>query len=151
MNMSASILRNIVSSVFGVKPQNVILSGTIEPETTWHFDSGVSYVKGHDDAKVYGFSAKRGFEELTEKVVGYTHYYNGNHDHDQDTTCAKMNLAEASKEKDYIFYVVNTFGASSFDGEEYNDFTLYKAPDFAAHWAAIEKEDAKRWEEWLNA
>lgn len=147
MKMSAAILRNLVSSIFEVKPQNVKLSGTIEPEATWHFDSGVSYVKGYEDAKVFGFSAKRGFEDISSLVVGYTHFYNGNHD--QTTTSAKMTLAEASKGKDYIFYVVNTFGASSFDGEEYDDFTLFKAPDFQEFFAKVESKDIKRWELWI--
>lgn len=31
------------------------------------------------------------------------------------------------------------------------DVTIYKLPNSKEYWAKIEKEDIKRWEEWLNA
>lgn len=145
--MSASILRNLVSSVFKTPAHKIILSGEIQPDKTWHHKTGVSYVTEEEYIRVWGFAPQTGFEEITIKVVGTTHYYNGNHDYIH--TPAPYNLAEASVDKNYIFFVVLNEGRYE-DGEEYY-YTLYKAPDFAAHWAAIEEADVKRWEEWVKA
>ena len=146
--MSASILRNLVSSVFKTPAHKIILSGELAPDEKWHHKTGVVYVTEEEYIKVWGFNSQNGFENITNQVVGTTHYYNGNHN--STYSPAPCTLAEASVDKNYIFFVVLNEGVYR-DGEEYCFYTLYKAPNFAAHWAAIEEADIKRWEEWVKA
>ena len=144
--MSASILRNLVASVFNVKATSVVLSGEISPHWKGHYTSGVSYMDYTIDGivKIWGFDPKKGFKEI-EGVIKHTQMFNGNHDShffDAEALHTKVSGSE-------VFFVTEHFTDTI--GSEGSSYTLYKAPDFKSHWAAIKATDVARWEEWLNA
>ena len=156
-NMSAQILRNLVSSVFNVKATNVVLSGEISPTYVPQLNNGHSWWTGGEEERhhVWGFSPRRGFvplcvgrERFSDALKReYTFSQNGETVHEEG-----MQLCDLHNVEEFIFFVINKEGKDYGDnGEEYNGWELYKAPDFKSHWEEIEAADVTRWESWLNA
>lgn len=161
-NMSAKILREIVSRVFDVKASRIKLSGEISPEFIPQYDRGHSWWSGASSQEdtVFGFDPKIGFRIVAggynaEKNFGvhfadntisreYQYSDNGSVQHE-----AGQKLAELPDADHYILFLVHSEGYGD-EAEWYSEWTLYKAPNFAAHWAEIDAADVQRWEEWLK-
>lgn len=150
-NMSASILRNLVSSVYNVKATEVILSGEL-PET---FVLCSNYSHGCMFTKEYGYNVsafhpERGFFPIKGTGVGCSQNANGTWN--DESIISFQDCAEQGK--DAIFFLVYEHDYYSAVGSETRrdiTWTLYKAPNFAQYWAKIEEADVQRWEEWLSA
>ncbi len=149
-NMSASVLRNIVSSVLGVKATQVKLSGQMS----------IDYVEGdcstsgslYDDNNVvlcWAFNPKQGLISVpTIKTGGGSSNANGTWEQDYGVTAEYL----ATNYPEALFFVIRHYGSySDCNGrdEEYDNITLYKAPNFKEYWAKIEEQDIQRWEKWL--
>lgn len=139
-NMSASILRNLVASVFGVNAKKVHLSGEISPEESFISYTGHSWAHGWNVYKVWGFDPHTGFVQLNVPS-----YFSDNGTSIGDDP---MTIAEMAKNNEFIFFIVNhDHEDQNYQGD--NSWTLYKAPDFREYWKKIEEEDIARWEQWL--
>ena len=140
-NMSASILRNIVSSTFGVKANHVRLSGEIPADWIGSFSTNVAYMDVRDDVEeLYSWTPETGFK-LVEGCYTGSHFYNGNHD--RDVTIGNP-LHECVDGTEVFFVLVHKL-------DNYIDYvTVFKAPNFAQKWAEIETEDTVRWEQWIT-
>jgi len=163
-NMSAQILRNIVGSVFPVKSQNVILSGEISPEHVFQLDCGHSWWHGAAEQQdsVWAFDPKTGFKAITglskeykditefyEWTLDreYSYYNNGEMEHE-----AGDKLLDLPGVDKFVFFLVNSQGKGYGEqAEDYETWTLYKAPNFAQKWEEIEAADVERWIEWINS
>jgi len=148
-NMSASILRNIVASVFNIKATNIILSGEVEPSMVWQ-DTYCDGSMGSDgkNYQVFGFNPKSGFEQLN--IVGT--YQRSNYAHSGIIDEDGISLCNVENVTNYVFFLVIEEGHNRWSGstqESWKHYTLYKAPDFKSHWAKIEANDLARWEQWL--
>ena len=148
-NMSAQILRNLVSSVFNVKATSVVLSGEISPTymTNNSHSSGCLYSDNNWES-LYGFNPQKGFVKLEHNTTNQTSNANGSWNTHNEV---QLNLVDGVE--DFIFFV-------SRKGWDYSDnnredkgeeTTLYKAPNFKDYFASVEEADLTRWEEWLNA
>ena len=140
-NMSASILRNIVSSTFNYPANKIILSGYISPEWIGEFSTNVAYTDVRDDVEeLYSWTAKDGFKPIEGCYTG-SHFYNGNHD--RDVTTGKP-LHDCVDGTEVFFVLVHKL-------DDYIDYiSVFKAPNFAQKWAEVEAEDLRRWENWIN-
>jgi len=161
-NMSASILRNIVGSVFPVSTKNVILSGEISPEFIPQNECGHSWWNGASEQYdcVWGFNPKTGFKRITETeedletiaspsewMINRAYHYS--HNGDSEFEAGEM-LLDHPEANEFVFFLVNSRGRNYGEqGETFDTWTLYKAPDFKKKWAEIEEEDVKRWNDWI--
>ena len=143
-NMSANILRELVSRVFDTPASKVILSGEISPNYSITNHEGVSYMDSEESKVLHGFNPTTGFKLIPEVITTIT-YFNGNHDHNTDLGCE---LHEVNNIDEFIFFVEIHEGYNS-DGE-FKYITLYKAPNFKEHWNEVEQQDIARWEQWLT-
>jgi hypothetical protein len=147
-NMSASILRNLVSSVFNVKATEVVLSGEISPYWTGYAGKTRGGMwNASDNTAIWGFCPRSGFVLLD--IIGDLVQS------DQDAPVYQENaipLCDVQNVSDYIFFVVHQQGSYSDNqrSEEYNSWTLYKAPNFRAYMESLENADIARWESWVN-
>jgi len=141
-NMSASILREIVSSTFNYPATKVSLSGYISPEWVGGFSTNIAYMKVRDDVEtLYSWNPIDGFKEVQGCYSG-SHFYNGNHDRDITTGSP---LHECVDGTEVFFVLVHKL-------DDYIDsVTVFKAPNFAQKWAEIEEADTLRWLEWINS
>ena len=142
-NMSANILRNLVSSVFNVKATKVRLSGDISPEYKGY--SVDACIAGYSTTeKVWAFNAQKGFRQLN--CVANTQYYNGGCDsyfHDAPV------LGECLVEGDIFVLIFSDSDSPNYDDN--TSWNLFKAPDFQEWRKNVEAQDLTRWESWLNA
>jgi len=149
-NMSANILRSIVASTFNVKATNVVLSGEINPETSYqNSDTSGSLGSYEDNYQLFGFNPEEGFVELSE-YIGDEHRSNYNHDREWSTPGTP--LYDIPNIDRYIFLVVINTGHNRWQGStdaEWDNTTLYKLPNFKEYWENIEEKDLNRWKEWL--
>lgn len=150
-NMSANILREIVSRTFNVNAKQVILSGELKHDESWkdvYFDGSMG--SDEDIYKIYGYNHKDGFVDLS-KYVGRKSGSNYAHSSSYDKDGARLcDIPEIDK---YIFLVVRNIGYTAWEGSshsEWNKTYLYKLPSFTEYWQKIENEDLKRWEKFLN-
>ena len=141
MSMSASILRNIVSSTFKYSANKIILSGEINPEWVGQSSTNVAYTDVRDDVDyLWSWTAKDGFKPV-DNCYECRHYYNGNHD---VTVTHGLPLHECATGDEIFFVLVHKL-------DDYIDYiSVFKAPDFQKKWAEIEAEDVQRWNEWIN-
>lgn len=134
--MSASILRNLVSSVFNINPRFVKLSGEIKPDHAFADTYRTDYSNDYNKDEVWGFNPQTGFIKLINKGEGGVLEF-------------VPNVAN-----NYIFFVVHNEGErwqNTWDMiDSWDTWTIYKAPNFAAYFAAIEQSDLIRWANWLN-
>jgi hypothetical protein len=145
MNMSASILRNIVSSVFNIKPTSVILSDEIAPDKKWESNSCWSSQTTCKSYEVWGFKPQNGFVSLSEEIVG--HYYN--HSDGSASIKKATKLCDLQGVEEYLFFLMHEDIRAYDENKNEDNWVLYKAPNFKEHWAKIETKDIKRWEKWL--
>jgi hypothetical protein len=139
--MSASILRNIVSSTFNYPATQVILSGYISPEWVGKSVTNVAYTDTRDDVEyLYSWTAKDGFKPVNN-CYDCVHFYNGNHDKHE----IKGKPLHECVTSDELFFVLIR------KKDNYTEYvTVFKAPNFAQKWAEIEAADVERWNEWLK-
>ena len=150
-NMSESILRNLVASVFNIKATRVTLSGEIEATANWQN----SYMDGscgsnRDTYTIWGFNPQTGFVDISN-IVGRNERSNYTHSNTINELGKELHTVENAES--YIFFLINNNGYSHWSGsnqEEWDSWTLFKAPDFKNHWDKIEQEDIERWNNWLN-
>lgn len=151
-NMSASILRNLVSSIFNVDAKEVILSGQMP--TTWKTEavstSGNLY-SSNEWNTVWGFCPKTGFQKIEEMLMTRQAKSNANGTWENSygyTAEYLMKKCDCA-----LFFLVNS-GHSYNDcngrDEESDNWTIYKAPDFSRIWEKVEQKDVQRWEEWIK-
>jgi len=143
--MSATILRELVSKVFQVRSKNVILSGEISPKATYGGNTCWSSQTTEQFYNVWGFCPTKGFV----KLVNFVSNYNNNTDGSGSET-EGCELHEVANVEDYVFFLVHDRVKAHDDRYCSSDWTLYKAPNFAAHWAKITDLDVTRWEVWLT-
>jgi hypothetical protein len=150
-NMSANILREIVSRTFNVNPKQVILSGELKHEESWknNYHDG-SMGSNEDVYKLYGYNHKDGFIDLSNHVGSKSaSNYAHSDSYDRDGT----KLCDIQGIEKYIFLVVRNEGHDHWSGsmqEDWDKTYLYKLPSFTEYWQKIETEDLKRWEKFLN-
>lgn len=147
-NMSASILRNLVASVFNIKATSVKLSGVL-PETfcVSEDNSSGSLYSCNSNVSVHAFSPTEGFVE----VQGTNDYSSQNANGSWNNEYG-VSFKDCSQHETAIFFVVREQSSGWQEGREdwdNNITTIYKAPDFKSHWAKIEAQDIARWEAWL--
>jgi hypothetical protein len=141
-NTSASILRQIVASVFGIKTTSVVLSGEISPDRKLVSFSGHSWARMKDVINLWGFSPQRGFIS-----VAVPSYWSNNGETVGDEP---MELHELIKEEDdFVFFLLHE-DVEEHNHQDWESWTLYKAPDFREHWAKVQEKDIARWEAWLE-
>ncbi len=146
-NMSATILRSIVSSVFKVNAASVILSGEIAPNWKGYNTTGISHCD-HTETGVFGiwgFHPKTGFTKI-DGVISNTHMYHGNHSHDV-TDCNSLDTVKGVEE--FIFFVI--FSGDDSDLPYSMVYSIYKAPNFKEYFQKVEESDIQRWSTWIQA
>jgi hypothetical protein len=148
-NMSANILRELVSRVFEVRATEVKLSGELNPE--FDLNGGTSYSSscGHsvNSNTVYAFNPESGFKEIAGDDSHWSDGSGGRHE------AAPYPLHEhPDVSGDELFFVIkNIYNSGSWDGDrDAVTWTLYKAPDFRAKRDLVEAIDVARWEAWLE-
>ena len=144
-NMSVSILRNVVASVFKIRPESVILSGEIEPTRSFTGHDCWSSQSDTWSFKLWGFNPRKGFVDLNDYVGCSRNSTSGENYGDEGTP---LHLIPGIEE--FVFFLVNEDFTSG-NGTDYDCFTwtLYKAFDFKKKWAEIEEEDVNRWNDWI--
>ena len=149
-NMSASILRNLVASIFNVKATQVKLSGELpENFVLSECNSTGSLFDCNQKVAVWAFESKTGFV----KVKGANSYRSQNADGSWNNEYG-VAYSDCANHSEAIFFLVHNKewgwqeGRANWNTESW---TLYKAPDFKSHLEKIEQSDVQRWEEWLNA
>lgn len=144
-NMSASILRNLVSSIFNIDARKIELSGEISPMWRGSFTDGVSYMdySCSGDREIWGFSPKEGFKQI-EGCISVKTMYNGNHKCHYADADALMTCVTG---KELFFLVIK--GDDSDEPFSWR-YILHKAPNFQEYWKEIKQKDINRWEQWLN-
>jgi hypothetical protein len=140
-NMSASILRNIVSSTFKYPANKIILSGYISPEWIGKSSTNVAYKDVRDDVEyLWSWNSIDGFKPV-DNCYNCSHYYNSNHN---VTVTDGRPLHECVDSTEVFFVLVHKL-------DDYIDYiSVFKAPNFAQKWAEIEAEDVQRWENWIS-
>lgn len=150
--MSASILRNLVSTVYKVKAKNVKLSGQMP--TNWETSEVSTYGGMYSDEEwvnAWGFHPQKGFIKIEKILMMENAKSNANGTWENSYGYTAEYIAKECP--DALFFIVN-------EGHRYKDstgrsssgdnWTLYKSPDFSEIWAEAEAKDVQRWEEWVN-
>lgn len=149
--IAASILRNIVAQFAGVNARQIKLEGEISPEfSCQNRTMDGSLGSGEDSFKLWGWSAETGFVQIDE-VVGI--YDDSNYAHYSKTDTPGKTLHTIPGVDKYIFFILNQSGYSKWSGSEnreWNNWTLYKAPNFQQIWGKVEENDVARWEQFLT-
>ena len=148
MNMSAQILREIVSRVVNVNPGSVILSGEL-PKTFGVVATSTSGSMYGDSqsAKAYAFTPEEGLKYIkTERA-----YMSAAGSWANVEAYSFRHLAAMAP--DALFFVID-------ESREINDcnghsiderrVTLYKAPNFKEYFQQVAEADIKRWQAWLE-
>lgn len=146
-NLSAGILRNVVSSVLGVDPKSVVLSGIL-PENYDHStnNSGGNLYSSHETLKLYAYSSHSGLVEVVGDYSGDSQNADGTHNSEY-----RVNFDHCRNYKFATFFVELFHKEGWQQGSaDWNDTitTLYGAPD----WRTIERKeedaDSNRWWAW---
>jgi hypothetical protein len=151
MSMSASILREIVARTLNCKATQVKLSGQMSID---HIEGDCStsgnLYSNDNDVYCWAFNPQQGLISVpTIKTGGSSSNANGTWEQDYGVTAEYL----ATNYPEALFFVIQHCGSYSDcngSSSEYNNITLYKAPDFKSHWAKIEQQDIARWEQWLS-
>lgn len=151
-SVSASLVRNLVSTIFNVNPTKVILS---DREIDPNYQSIYSTLSGgmwssNEITTLWGFSPQTGFKEIKEVQYSEWNTPDGMPQNDRENT---LKLHEVPGIKKYIFFLEKKECHNSIPSNGVNEnsitWTLYKAPNFSEFWAKIEHEDLERWSNWL--
>lgn len=144
-NMSASILRSIVASVFKINPASVILSGEIAADASFTGNTCWSSQTTETSYSLWGFSPTNGLADLSQ--------YCGNSRNRQDGT---RDITEATRLCDipevsaFVFFVVNDETRCYDESHSLNEWTIYKAPNFKEYFATGTEADTQRWSNWIE-
>jgi hypothetical protein len=149
-NMTANIVRNIVAASFKIDARKVILSGEINPETSFQ-DRSWNGSMGEDSHSyaIFGWCAEAGFVNLNS-IVGT--YSGSNYAHSQLVDEPGKAIYEIEGVEKYLFFFIIETVYSNWEGSQFKDYTqhtLYKAPNFQEYKEKIEAADVARWERWL--
>jgi len=139
-NMSASILRNIVSSVLKVDSRNIQLSGEISTDMKCPNWSGNQWDSRYKYTQIWGFSPDKGLIELPVKG--------------EEPSFGYIASKFPEEYKECIFFVVKKWGCTQMqcpeDYDYYEDYIIFKAPNFQQYFASIEEAEIVRWEQWIK-
>ena len=146
-NLSASILRNVISSVFNVESSKVVLSGILpENYDKVEDNSSGNLYSSNESLKLYAYHPTSGFVEVKGDNSGYSRNADGTFNPEY-----RITFAECQMYKDAQFFVELFHKEGWQQGlADWNDtiVTLYGAPD----WVAIDKinlvKDLQRWVNW---
>ena len=146
-NMSALILRNIVSSVLGIDPKSVVMSGIL-PE---NYDRTTDNSRGNlysssESLKLYAYSSESGLIEVVGDYSGYSRNANGTCNDEYRVTFNHCRMYKSAQ------FFVELFHKEGWQqgNPDWNDSitTLYGAPD----WRTIDKidlvKDLQQWVKW---
>lgn len=147
-NMSANILREIVSRTFNVRPTTIKLSGVIDPEYKCYKNTCWSTQTTEHDSHLWGFHEKEGFVELTDIIRDGGHNYGDGSWADCSTGNSLCHIENVDR---FIFFVVNETARAYDDRQSFNNWFVFKAPNFQEHLKKVEEADIARWEQWLNS
>ena len=146
-------VREVLSSLLKVKATKIeLMAEPISPLFVPQNNAGHSWWHGaaehYDNIGVFSFKA--GLIWLEDIKREYSFSRNGEQEHETGETLA--NYMERKNMHTVDFFVVKYAGKNyGEEAERYEGVTLYKGPDFSAHWEAVEAADVKRWADWLNA
>ena len=152
--VAVQVLRNIVSSVFKIPARAVRLE---EREIDPQFKAPQSSLGGgmwDDESRttIWGFSPEVGFVYIPK--VEYRQWNDGFDGPPQDDSHQAMHLHEVEGVESFVFFLLyrNYSYSCPYNSRSdyYEEWSLYKAPDFAQYWAKVGEEDLKRWEEWIK-
>jgi hypothetical protein len=150
---TASSVRNIISSCYGINPRQVKLMGELSPNA--HFENTFhngSMGRSEEKIRLWGFSPEIGIKDISDQIVGQisgSNYAHSSSVHEEGTQ-----LYEVSEISQFAFFIVNKEGEHNWEGSEYqgwNTWEVFKAPNFEQHKNQLEASDLKRWEEWYQA
>lgn len=150
-NMSASILREIIARTLNVKATSIVLSGVLpENFVAEGCSTSGNLYSDTNDVYCWAFNPKQGLIQVPTICVNtmYASNANGTWENSYGVTFEYL----ATNYPEALFFVVRCSGSySDCNGrnEEYDNITLYKAPNFKEYWAKIEESDIQRWEKWL--
>jgi hypothetical protein len=136
---------------FGVKSRHFSLQGTISHDKTWtnEWQGGGMYSVGNS-YKLFVFSPKQGFIEITEQVCG--EITNDGMSGAPYQTKKEVRLIDANFPNDALFLVEynRNFDCTPSCGRDYDDhnWTIYKMPNFAQIAAKEKQADVERWVQW---
>jgi len=149
MNMSATILREIVASTLKVKATEVILSGILPKD--YLIDavstSGNLYTD-ENSVQMYAFNPEEGLILIPNEIISENAASNtdGSWENSYGYTYHSLSIVNA------IFFVEVIDNYYKDDNREEKNFsvTLFKSPDFKEYLNKIEKKDIARWEQWIK-
>lgn len=148
---STKAIRNLVAKLANVHPSEIQLSEKpLSPNFIPQNNCGHSWWGGAEEEydKIFGVSLANNICKELDILAEYHYSENGSSMHSDGQELAKY-LAE--NKEHYEMFLVNHSGKEYGDeGEEYNYWMLYKSPNFTEYWKNVNKEDVKRWENWLN-
>lgn len=144
--MSAQILRQFVSKFFNIRPQIVKLSGEISPKTILTGNTCWSDRSDETRYQLWGFDAQQGFIDLNQYVGNWSNGEDG-----RQTGSDGTPLHEIPNVDTYLFFIINEeYSSGNGNDNDYDEWTLQKAPDFQQYWDKINQEDIERWSNWLS-
>ena len=137
-NLSATIIRNVVSSVFNVESSKVVLSGIL-PET---YDKSEDNSFGNlyamkQDLKMFAYTVEKGFTEIFGTATGYSQNADGTYSPEY-----RITFAECQMYKEAQFFVEYFYNEGWQEGNPNWNMTtvkVYGAPD----WNVLEKRTAR--------
>ena len=148
MNMSASILRQIVASTLKIDARGVKLSGILPTNfLVSECNSSGNLYSCSQTIKVWSFTTKDGLKEVRGSGGYATQNANGSWNDEYGVSFKDCSAHKA------IFFVVRDTESGWQQGSESWDrdsVTVYKAPNFKEHYDKLEVEDIKRWEKWIT-
>lgn len=127
-NMSASILRNLVSAVFNVPALDVRISGPIDPKWNLEYTVGISYCATREDGEkhIWGYSPQTGFVEIP--AVSQSVLSRGNHD--KDYVEWSPSLYSIIDKGEYVLHNQYQFFLVEAGTEDSSTWTIYGSVDF---------------------
>ena len=150
------IIRNILSGTLKINPAIIKLEGEIKPDASWQNESKDGSLGAHEyNYIVYGYSPEKGLinlSDINQNFIGVNS--SSNYAHSSHTNTPGLELYQLEGIEAYSFFLVNEHGYSNWEGGEnkrWDDYFLYKAPNFQAHREKLEKEDVERWKGWYAA
>lgn len=148
--IAVQVLRNIVSSVFKVRPQEVyLMTEVISPTFTKCNNECWSSQTTEQTHELWGFSPQKGFVNLTEEVIS-----SGKNHSDgtwSDTSSSKYvgQLSNVEGVEEFVFFLHHSTGNAYDDNQSWDKWYLFKAPNFREFWEKIEADDVARWQKWI--
>lgn len=145
-NMSASILRSIVATIFKINPSTVKLSGEIGADASFTGNTCWSAQTTETRYQLWGFNPMTGLINLSEYVGNSRNRQDGT----QDVTEATR-LCDIPGVSDFVFFIVNDETRCYDDSRSSNDWTIFKAPNFKEYFEKVTAKDIQRWSQWIEA